>query len=190
MDGSSACISWIRATGRNQSQPNPLPCGFGAAAEGLLPLNRPERLRRDVVDHAVDAPDLVDDAGRGLAEELVVEVEIVRRHAVGRGDGAQGTDAVIGPGIAHDADRLDRQEHGEGLPDRVVKSGIADLFEIDRIGLAQDVGLVAGDLAGHADRMARPRERLKLSFNYEDLTVGKVPVALSFYISVRLIKCV
>lgn len=57
------------------------------------------RLGRDVLDHPVDASDLVDDAGCRLAEELVVEVETVRRHAVGGGDSAQGATIVVGPGI-------------------------------------------------------------------------------------------
>lgn len=38
-----------------------------------FPLDRARRLRRYVVDHAVDALDLVDDAGRGFAEELHIE---------------------------------------------------------------------------------------------------------------------
>ena len=52
---------------------------------------------------------------------------------------------VVGAAVAHDADRLHRQEHGEGLPDRVVEAGLADLVEIDRVGLAEDVELLAGD---------------------------------------------
>lgn len=54
----------------------------------LLPLNRPRRLRGDVVDDAVDAADFVDDAGGGGAEEGHVVVVEIRRHAVDRGDGA------------------------------------------------------------------------------------------------------
>jgi hypothetical protein len=37
-----------------------------------LPLDRARRLRRDVINHTVDALDLVDDAGRGLAQEFHV----------------------------------------------------------------------------------------------------------------------
>ena len=47
-----------------------------------LLLDRPGRLRRDVVDDAVDAAAPVDDARRGAAEELVGEGEVVGRHAV------------------------------------------------------------------------------------------------------------
>ena len=55
---------------------------------------------------------------------------------------------------------MHRQQHREGLPDLIVEAGLADLVEIDRVGLAQDVELLAGDLAGHADGEARTRERM------------------------------
>ena len=55
---------------------------------------------------------------------------------------------------------LDRQQHGEGLPDRVVEAGVADLLEIDRIGLAQDRQLLRRDVAGDADGEAGTRERM------------------------------
>ena len=79
-------------------------------------------------------------------------------HAVDRGDGAQRADELVGAAVAHDADGLHRQQHGEGLPDRVVEAGLADLVEIDRVGLAQDVELLARDPAGAADGEARARE--------------------------------
>ena len=47
-----------------------------------LPLDRSGGLRGHVVDDAVDASDLVDDAGRDVAEEFVAEGVVVRRHAV------------------------------------------------------------------------------------------------------------
>ena len=45
----------------------------------LLPLDRPRRLRGDVVDHAVDAFHLIDDAGRHMADERHVEGIEIRR---------------------------------------------------------------------------------------------------------------
>ncbi len=112
-----------------------------------------------VVDHAVDAAHLVDDAGCGAAEEFHVVVVEVRRHAVDRGDGAQRADEFVGAAVAHDADGLDRQQHRERLPDRVVEAGLADFVEIDRIGFAQDVELLASDAARAADGEARAGER-------------------------------
>ena len=99
-----------------------------------FPLNRPRRLTRDVVHHAVDALDLVDDAGRGFAQKLHVEGIEIRRHAVGRGDGTQPDDVVIGAAVTHDAHCLHRQQHGERLPDVVIEAGAADFLDIDFVG--------------------------------------------------------
>ena len=87
------------------------------------------------------------------------EVVIVGGHAVGRGDGAQRADEIVGARIAHHADRAHRQQHGEGLPDLVVEPPLSDLVEIDGVRLAQDGELLLGDLAGNADGKAGPRER-------------------------------
>ena len=121
-----------------------------------------------VVDNAVDAADFVDDAGGGAAEETHIVVVEIRGHAVDRGDGAQGADEFVGAAIAHDADGLDRQQHGKGLPDGVVEAGLADLVEIDGIGFAQDFELFAGDAARAADGEARTREGVAA-----DETVGQ-----------------
>src|SRR5258707_7266615 len=92
-----------------------------ATASPLLPLNRPRRLAGDVVGHAVDAVDLVDDARRHAAEELVAERVVVGRHAIGRRHRSQGTGLVVGPAVAHHAHGAYRQQYGEGLPDLVVE---------------------------------------------------------------------
>src|SRR5918998_1624542 len=70
------------------------PCGL-QGDRFLLPLNRPGRLRRDVVGDPVDALHLVDDAGGDPAEEAHVEGVEIRRHAVDGGDGAQRADMVV-----------------------------------------------------------------------------------------------
>ena len=69
-------------------------------------------------------------------------------------------DVVVGAAVAHDADRAHRQQHGERLPDVVVEAGVADLLEVDRVGLAQDVELFARDLARAADGEAGAGERM------------------------------
>ena len=73
------------------------------------------------------------------AQHVVREGVEVGGHAVGRGDGAQRADVVVGAGVAHHADGAHRQQHGEGLPDLVVEAGLADLVEEDGVGLAQDL---------------------------------------------------
>ena len=77
-------------------------------------------------------------------------------HAVGRGDGAERADVLGGAVVAHHPHGAHGGEHGKGLPDIVVQSDLADLVQIDRVGLAQDVVLFARDFAWHADGKPRP----------------------------------
>src|SRR5205823_3291077 len=89
-------------------------------ATPLLPLNRPRRLARHVIHHPIDALHLVDDPRRGGAEKTHVEGIEVGRHAVGGCHRTQAHDIFVRAAVAHHADRLDRQQHGEGLPYLVV----------------------------------------------------------------------
>src|SRR5688500_11176394 len=52
-----------------------------------LPLDRGGRLRRDVVDDAIDPAHLVDDAVRQAPQDLVGELRPVGGHSVERADG-------------------------------------------------------------------------------------------------------
>src|SRR5437868_13652611 len=97
-----------------------------------LTIDSARGFRGDVLDDAVDASHFVDDAGGRRGQEIVVEVEVIGGHAVGRCHGAQRTDKIIGAIVAHDADRLNGEEHREGLPDRIIEAGLPDLIEIDR----------------------------------------------------------
>uniref|UniRef100_A0A0N4ZGT3 NAD-specific glutamate dehydrogenase n=1 Tax=Parastrongyloides trichosuri TaxID=131310 RepID=A0A0N4ZGT3_PARTI len=99
------------------------------------------------------------DGARRLRGSPIVMVE-VSGHAVGRGDGAQGQHLFIGAGVALDADRLDRQQHGEGLPDVVVQARLADLVQIDGVRVLERGDGLRRDLAGDADGQARTGERM------------------------------
>src|SRR5580704_14459943 len=131
-------------------------------APRLLPLDRTRRFRGHVVDDAVDAAYFVDDAGGGAAEHLVRERVVVGGHAVGRGDGAQRADIVVGARVAHHAHGLDRKQHREGLPDLVVEPGFADFVEEDGVGALEYLHALRGHLAGDADRQAGAGERVAL----------------------------
>src|SRR5215471_5539532 len=135
---------------------------FWRSSISSLPLDRAGGFGSYVVDDAVDAADFVDDAGGDAAQEFIGERGIVGGHAVGRGHRTQRADEIEGARVAHHPDAPDRQQYREGLPDRIVETGAADLFEKHRIGLAQDVELGPRDLAGDADRQARARERMPL----------------------------
>mmetsp|Transcript_5355 Transcript_5355/g.8426 ORF Transcript_5355/g.8426 Transcript_5355/m.8426 type:complete len:450 (-) Transcript_5355:1154-2503(-) len=122
--------------------------------EASFPLNRSGWFGRDVIGDPVDAGHFVDDPRGGFAQEFVAERIIICGHPIHGGDGAQRAGIVIGAPVAHHPHGLDRKDRDKGLPNLVVKPMLADLIDIDRIGLAQDVELGARNLAGTADREA------------------------------------
>ncbi|MNS70317.1 hypothetical protein D3C72_1036590 [compost metagenome] len=79
-------------------------------------------------------------------------------HEVDGLDGAQRNDPVIFAAIAHDADGAHRQEDGERLADLVVEVGLAQLFDKDRIGLAQQIAVLFLHFAKDAHAQTRTRE--------------------------------
>src|SRR5437764_12352813 len=93
--------------------------------QGSLPLDRAGGFGGDVVDDAVDAAHLVDDAGGGAAQNLVREGEIVGGHAFGRGDGPEVAGELVGAGVAHDADRATRHQPLEGLLNSISDHSVA-----------------------------------------------------------------
>src|SRR5262249_48615786 len=137
-----------------------------------FPLDGPWRFAGDVVNDAVDAAHLVDDAGGNTAQDIHVEGIEIRGHAVDRGHGPQGADLIIGAAVPHAADRAHWQKHRKRLPDRVVEAGLADLLEIDRIGAPEDVEFFPRDLARDADREPGPRERVAV-----DKSLGQAELA-------------
>ena len=88
----------------------------------------------------------------------MVEGEVVGGHAVHRCDGTECAGVVVGPLVTHDANGADGKQNGEGLPDRIVETGVADFFQIDLIGLPQDGQLFRCDVARDANRKPRSWE--------------------------------
>ena len=86
---------------------------YTTRTKGLFPLNGAGRFGGDVVDHAVDALDLVDDAVGDGAEQIAGQVAPVGGHGVATVNNPQGDNAFIGALVAHDADGFERQQHGE-----------------------------------------------------------------------------
>lgn len=127
----------------------------------LFPLDGARRLGGDVVDYAVHAFYFVYDAAAHFVEDFPREADVVCRHAVGAGHGADAHGVVVSAFVAHDADAADRsRQDGEGLPDVIVEASLLDDVSHDEISAAQDVQPLFGDLADDADREARPREGL------------------------------
>ena len=93
-------------------------------------------------------------------------VRPVRGHEVGRLHRAQRDHVLVGAAVAHHAHRAHRQEHGERLRGQVVPGRAvrvargAQLVDEDRVGAAQQIGVLALHLAQDAHAEARARERM------------------------------
>src|SRR5262245_23037378 len=90
---------------------------------------------------------------------------------------------LVRPPVPHDADGLNREEDGEGLPDVPVMLGTLQLILNDLVGLPEHLEALAGHLAHHPDREAGARERLaaqdllgkpQLAANLTDLILEQV----------------
>ena len=88
------------------------------------------------------------------------KLEPIGGHAVATRDRAQRHHVIVGAPVSHHANRLDGQQDRERLPDLVVQSGRADLVEIDRVDLPQEVQPLFTHGPQHPDRQARPGERM------------------------------
>ena len=62
--------------------------------------------------------------------------------------------------VAHDAHRLQREQHGEALPNLTIPAGITQFLLHDGVGLAEDIQPLTGHFADHADGEAGTGERL------------------------------
>lgn len=131
-----------------------------AARTRSLPLDGGGRLRGDVVDDAVDAAHLVDDAVRHRRQRLVGEMRPVRRHRVDGVHRADRARVLVGALVAHHADGPDGQEDGERLPDRLVVGKFLDLLLHAQVGLLEELHLLLRHLAEDAHAEARAGEGL------------------------------
>src|SRR5262249_47539617 len=94
----------------------------------LLPFDRAGWLGRDVVDDAVHALDLVDDAGRDAGEHLVGKAGPIGGHRVLAHHRAERHDLGVGAKVAHYADCPHRHQDGECLPHGPAESGGLNLL--------------------------------------------------------------
>src|SRR5450432_2778592 len=107
------------------------------APRRLLPLDGAGRFAADVVDHAGNTGDFVDDAGGNALEDIAGETYPIGGHGVIGLHYADGNGQSIGATIAHDADAADGEEHSEGLPHFFVEPGAAYFFDNDGVGFAE-----------------------------------------------------
>ena len=120
----------------------------------LFPLDGRGRLGGDVVDAAVHAAHAADDGIGDFGQEVVGQRCPGGRHAVGRVDGTQGHDVLVGALVAHDADAPDRQKHDAGLPYFVVEAVVAQALDEDVVGFLEDADFLGGDVAEDAHAQA------------------------------------
>src|SRR5206468_11168390 len=73
-------------------------------------------------------------------------------------DRAQCHHMIVGAAISHHPDGFNRQQDRERLPDLVVQPRFTDLFDIDRVDLAEQIEPFFGDWAEYADCEPRARE--------------------------------
>lgn len=107
-----------------------------------------------VVDDAVYALDLVDDAHRDLIEHVVGNACPVGSHEVRRCYRAQCKSIVIGPAVTHYADGAHIRENREILIHRALEVRLCDLVAEDKVCLAQDIELFLRDIANNTDGKA------------------------------------
>src|SRR5450759_5308812 len=124
-------------------------CPTKYSAWRSFPFDRCRRLAGNIINHAIQTAYFVDDAVRDATEEIVGQFRPGRGHEIAGDHGAQRDNVIVGAAIAHHADAFYRQEHGEGLRNLVVPAhaivvpGIAQFFDEDGIGAAQQFGVFA-----------------------------------------------
>src|SRR5208283_126131 len=127
-----------------------------------LPLNRPRRLRSNVIHHPIHAAHFIHNPIRNRLQHFIRQRNPVRRHPILRMHRADGASVSVSPLIAHHANRHHRQEHSKRLPDLLIQPSLLDLAHDDVITLAQQVGAFFSYFAQNANRQSRSRERLTL----------------------------
>src|SRR6476646_1128333 len=117
MTSSGASVSFVSVSAASEAGIAAAPVAIAADRNSaikrrmrvtLFPLDRTRRLGGVIVDHAIDAVDLIHDAGRDAAQEFGVEWIDVGGHAIERGDRAKRTDIIVGAIVAHHPDRAHR----------------------------------------------------------------------------------
>ena len=78
----------------------------------------------------IEALDLVDDPGRGLAHELMSKAKKSTSCRRSR-HRAQAHDVFVSPAFAHRANGLHRQQRSKGLLYLIVEAGFGDRVDID-----------------------------------------------------------
>ena len=129
----------------------------------LFVLNRCRGLGGEVVEDAVDAGDLGDDALDEVVDQGIGQVLDSDFHDVGGVDGADDAGPVKGALAVLDAGGLEVRNDGKVLPYLALETVLGKLLAEDGVGLADCSEAVAGDGAGATDAQAGAGEGLAVN---------------------------
>lgn len=154
----------------------------------LLHFDGSRGLLRVIVRNSANAVHFVNDARRGLGEELVAEGVRNGSHEIGRAHGAQDDNVAVHTLVAHDTDGLRQVQSGIGLGDLVVETSLADHRDEDVVGLTGHADLLLGHFAKHANGEAgtgegvsanKLRRDTELSAQFSDLVLEQLAQRLN-----------
>src|SRR5439155_5470388 len=86
----------------------------------LFPFNRGRRFGAYIIDHAVYSTDFIYNPATDSPQHLRRKRKPIRRHPIPTRHRPQRDHVIVRAEVSHHADRLDREQHREGLPDLVV----------------------------------------------------------------------
>ena len=129
----------------------------------LFVLNRCRGLGSEIIEDAVDAGNLGDNALHQVVDQLCGQVLDSDLHDVGGVDGADDAGPVKCALAVFDAGGLEVRNDGEVLPYLAFEAVLCELLAEDSVGLADSFETVAGDGAGAADAQAGAGERLTVN---------------------------
>src|SRR5687768_3909498 len=116
-----------------------------------LPLDRARRLRRDVIDDAIDPPHFVDDSARNAVQYVVGHAIPVGGHEVGRLDRSNRENVLIRSLVTHHPHAADRQQHGKRLGGLAIEVCFSNLIDHDLIGVLKNLDALGGHFSEDAD---------------------------------------
>ena len=116
----------------------------------LFPLDAGWRLGGNIVEHAVDAFDVVENLVACLTENNGWQLHPICGHGIFGDDSTKVSGPFVAAFVAFDSHGFHRNEACIGLPDFVIPAMFLELADEDRIALADDAEPVFGDDAGAA----------------------------------------
>ena len=126
----------------------------------LFKLNRPRRLTRQIVEYAVDAFHLIDDAGHNFEQHVKRDFCSFCGHKIRCDDCAQRNCIIVGSFIAHNANRTHVGQRCKELSQFLVAACFGKLFAVDSVCILNDANFLRSHLAYNTNTQTRTGEGL------------------------------